>query len=50
MTQLLLTIQKLLAFKRGVIMVQAEMAGQFMLGARDLEAADGPPSGRDAGQ
>ena len=50
MTQLLLTIQKLRAFQRSVIMVQAELAGQFMLGARDLEAAGGPPSGRDAGQ
>jgi len=31
-------------------MVQAELAGQFMLGSLDLQAAGGPPSGRDPGQ
>jgi hypothetical protein len=31
-------------------MVQAELAGQFMLGSLDLQAASGPPSGRDPGQ
>jgi hypothetical protein len=30
--------------------VQIELAGQFMLGAPDIQAADGPPSGLNPGQ
>ena len=33
-----------------VIKAQIEPAGQFMFSPLDLQAADGPPSGRDPGQ
>jgi len=38
------------AVRPGVAKVQIELAGQFMLGAPDIQAADGPSSGRNPGQ